>query len=776
MVTLPARRISESDVIAALQRAGCGQGKRQGAEIHFGCPMPGCDADEDGCRVHVLDGTLITQCRKCGAGGPAIWKILGLLGNGAGPQPAVPVADSFQPPSADRPSGPPRTLGPPPRPRDVPAVAVETRIAWIDTASGDTVIQGRWDWLADGEPAKACRWPKGASKRHLIRVVNLDAAGPLVVCEGAKAADAVGRLGFACIGLTDSGAKPDARMLAAVKGRAVIGWPDNDDPGVALMERAGAAALEAGAASVSMIQPHRLGLTAKGADAADWTPQPGVTARDALRAATPWAPPAASDASRAPSGGGEHEVLWQWCLGALAALELPADATAAAAAAIEARVVIAKPPNGYERDKNGLSLFRPRAMADAMVTLAACEGWKTLPVVTRCRLDSLLEYSGIWPRIRQQTVGCAKAAGGWRDPVGVEDDDKDAPLGQGGADFLEEGSDGETIDPLAPGLAYPGCGVLIHSRRGRGKTSITAWNVAEATKAGHKALVLLSDDRRAWRRNMRVFGALPDNLHVARCTEVAAAGRLERLVAEFEPDWLVIDNWREWGVATGIQSEGGFKDTDAAGARMARLKAVWDSDGGPAVTIMSNQGVASAEEGRSRDSLVPEEAVDVVRVVDWDAGSRVTTVRPAQSEPKTRPGVDTTQHRWHAVELDSQGHPVRFEKVIGGGGSPFNGGGGGADADAEPDRAAVDAAIVGYLMQHPAGVSQNAVERKISGRAGVTRERLRAVAVKGPNDALWRVRPELATPTLDAPGRGASASASGSMGRGASRRCVPNVL
>lgn len=101
------RRLTEENVVDALRRNGYDV-KRQGSEWHSGCPY--CGEGKDRLRVHTLNGTLITQCRQCGADGPALWKILGLLKRGehAETRPIVPIAQQMQPaPTAEsHPAGP----------------------------------------------------------------------------------------------------------------------------------------------------------------------------------------------------------------------------------------------------------------------------------------------------------------------------------------------------------------------------------------------------------------------------------------------------------------------------------------------------------------------------------------------------------------------------------------------------------------------------------------------------------------------------------------------
>ena len=59
----------------------------------------------------------------------------------------------------------------------MPAVAVETCYTWTDPVSGDVVIQSRYDWIQDGKPCKAVRWPRGSKKAPLVFLANLEAGG-----------------------------------------------------------------------------------------------------------------------------------------------------------------------------------------------------------------------------------------------------------------------------------------------------------------------------------------------------------------------------------------------------------------------------------------------------------------------------------------------------------------------------------------------------------------------------------------------------------------------
>lgn len=75
-------------------------------------------------------------------------------------------------------------------------------------------------------------------KLPLYGVHDLAPTGPVVVCEGEKAADALRSRGIAAVGTVCGAASiPCDESLAALAGRDVVLWPDNDDPGVAHMSR-----------------------------------------------------------------------------------------------------------------------------------------------------------------------------------------------------------------------------------------------------------------------------------------------------------------------------------------------------------------------------------------------------------------------------------------------------------------------------------------------------------------------------------------------------------
>ena len=214
---------------------------------------------------------------------------------------------------------------------------------------------------------------------------------------------------------------------------------------------------------------------------------------------------------------------------------------------------------------------------------------------------------------------------------------EDAPLIQTGAEFFEGAGDPDA-ECIAPGLAYRERAVLAHSKRGEGKSTICAWLVARATCEGRRTLVIVDDDPGTWQRRLKDdFGANRDHLFAGAAAALSPAGALEQAVADARPAWIVVDNWRTWALSSGIQSTGGFSNTEAAGSIIGRLVSV--ARGGPALTLLHNEGWH--DDTRSRDSSAVEDAVDATRKVR--VFGDVTEVQPGG---KTRIGIDREIRRW----------------------------------------------------------------------------------------------------------------------------------
>ena len=281
----------------------------------------------------------------------------------------------------------------------------------------------------------------------------------------------------------------------------------------------------------------------------------------------------------------------------------------------------------------------------------------------------------------------------------------------------------------APGLAYRGRAVLIHSDRGVGKTTYAAWLVSEATRAGLRVLMAVDDDPASWADRLDGFNAVLANLRVAQMGELAAPGALER-----EADGcgvVVIDSWRRWLRASTRQSGkiGAANDESVVGPVADRFVDV--AHRGPGVIMLTNQ--AKGPDGTTaRGSVALEDAVDAVRTCVKVDG--VTTIRTAD---KCRVGIP--EGPWH-MRLTEAGF------------TPSDGGRGGISVvDGEVvdhRRERMDAAITGYLMDHPEGSSMNRIEKSLHGRGPTIRARVKAVGFRG-DDGLWRVRPDSEPYTVD---------------------------
>lgn len=126
-----------------------------------------------------------------------------------------------------------------------------------------------------GEPEKP---PEGGPLYRLPELLQADSALPVWIVEGEKAADALAKLGV--IVTTSGGANSaDAVDWSPMRGRRVIVWPDNDEPGAGYAE-AVADKLRGLGCAVEVIEAAALGLPEK-ADAVDWLKlHPDTTAAD----------------------------------------------------------------------------------------------------------------------------------------------------------------------------------------------------------------------------------------------------------------------------------------------------------------------------------------------------------------------------------------------------------------------------------------------------------------------------------------------------------------
>ena len=157
---------------------------------------------------------------------------------------------------------------------------------------------------------KACFWrqPNGTSGLGGRAVITLPFYGSeqladlkpgdlVFVTEGEKAADAVRAHGLTVVGTVTGageGSKPpDDAVLATLKDFTVAAWPDADDGGRQHMDQilTGLLRLRGSSPALLRVDTDALGLTEKGADAADWQPE-GNPVDELMAVLVPWVPPA----------------------------------------------------------------------------------------------------------------------------------------------------------------------------------------------------------------------------------------------------------------------------------------------------------------------------------------------------------------------------------------------------------------------------------------------------------------------------------------------------
>ena len=322
----------------------------------------------------------------------------------------------------------------------------------------------------------------------------------------------------------------------------------------------------------------------------------------------------------------------------------------------------------------------------------------------------------------------------WRDPP-TEAVDTSEPDVVSLATLLADPPDPAAV--VARGLAFGGTMGFIHGPKASGKTTILAAAAARVsrgqpwagqdTEAG-TVLVVCNDDPRSWTLALRDFGADTTRILMARARVVSRPGKLAALLAKHTPAWVIIDNMRTW--CRSMQA-----DTDNSSAAADAIdpiaEAIRECGYPVACTIVHNEarskgegtvvkGVpASAYLPRLRNSTVFEDAADWIVGCAHADGSTKTTITCGE---KTRREILTETL---TIDLDLGGHGT---PSTGGGDDPFT-----ISAPVNP----LDAKITGYLMLHPEGVSQNAVQKAVGGRRPSLVRRLKVVGALGP-DNLWR--------------------------------------
>lgn len=155
---------------------------------------------------------------------------------------------------------------------------VETAIDLM-LLDGRSVRQIRREIVSDGKRRKdfVARFDDGSETRfgeiaHKLLPLSgaelLPNSGPIIVTEGAKAANALRERGLHAVGtLTGALGTPSSKAIGVLKGRDVILWPDNDAVGVRHMQRVAKRLAEVGPKSVRIAR--WIGAPRK-ADAADF--------------------------------------------------------------------------------------------------------------------------------------------------------------------------------------------------------------------------------------------------------------------------------------------------------------------------------------------------------------------------------------------------------------------------------------------------------------------------------------------------------------------------
>ena len=149
-----------------------------------------------------------------------------------------------------------------------------------------------------GRAAKT--WPLYRSER----LGALKPGAMVIVCAGEQAADALVRLKFEAVGtVTGSNWLHSDEVLRTFDQFEVVVWPDADVVGHEQAARVLAALsrVRGSAAGLFEVDPGALGLTATGADAADWKPEDDDGIDEFFAARRPWTPPRADNPPPPPA-------------------------------------------------------------------------------------------------------------------------------------------------------------------------------------------------------------------------------------------------------------------------------------------------------------------------------------------------------------------------------------------------------------------------------------------------------------------------------------------
>lgn len=94
---------------------------------------------------------------------------------------------------------------------------------------------------------------------------------PVLLCEGEKAADAAAVLfpGHVCIATMNGAQSPDKSDWTPIHGRKLSVWPDHDEPGLRYAKTCARLAMEAGVASVEILDSRSLGINPTSGESCD---------------------------------------------------------------------------------------------------------------------------------------------------------------------------------------------------------------------------------------------------------------------------------------------------------------------------------------------------------------------------------------------------------------------------------------------------------------------------------------------------------------------------
>lgn len=179
-------------------------------------------------------------------------------------------------------------------------VATKVRVDSKATLPDGTFRRDKFfSWERDGKPSLG-GLPVADLFFYGSEHLKEDPGAPVVICEGAKAAEGAGRArGLIALGTDNANTVPSRRVLETLRGRRAVLWPDNDDPGRKHMAEL-ARALDGIAHDVKMVtwpegSPER-------ADAADVTLEQMGELLGAAR-------PVKREASAANDGAGPSRLL-----------------------------------------------------------------------------------------------------------------------------------------------------------------------------------------------------------------------------------------------------------------------------------------------------------------------------------------------------------------------------------------------------------------------------------------------------------------------------------